>query len=131
VGFSTTTNRGKGLELAVTIPVRTCSEANSHEHWRYRQRRAQIQRGLARQYVFGRLPRLPATVTLTRLAPRKLDSDNLASAMKHVRDGVADAYGVDDRSALYRWDYAQEKAKEYGVRIEVKSTKNTGNYEGL
>ena len=60
-------------------------------------------------------------ITLTRIAPRVLDTDNLASAMKAVRDGVADALGVDDGSSRLTWRYAQEKGKtrEYAVRVEI------------
>lgn len=59
------------------------------------------------------------TITLTRLAPRSLDTDNLQRALKAIRDGVADALGVDDGDARLRWRYAQEQARDYGVRISV------------
>lgn len=64
---------------------------------------------------------MPATVTITRIGKRKLDSDNLAISAKHVRDGIADAYGVDDGSDLYTWNYAQEIGKDYAVRIEIRT----------
>lgn len=104
--------------ISFTIPVRTVSEANAHEHWRPRQKRAKQQRGVALMYAHD-LPPLPAIVMMTRLAPNELDSDNLAGSMKHVRDGIADAYEVDDGDKRYDWRYAQEKSKEYGVRIEI------------
>lgn len=107
----------------IIVPIRTVSEANAHTHWRARQKRAKEQRALARVAVIccntATLLRLPARITLTRLAPRTLDSDNLQGALKHIRDGVADAFGVDDGDERYDWRYAQEKAKEYGVRIEI------------
>ena len=58
-------------------------------------------------------------IELTRLAPRRLDSDNLAGSCKHIRDGIADWFGVDDGDARYQWAYAQEKSKEYGVRVTI------------
>lgn len=58
-------------------------------------------------------------VTLTRLGPRKLDSDNLAGSFKAIRDGVADALGIDDGSELIQWEYRQEKSKECSVVIEI------------
>lgn len=48
-------------------------------------------------------------VTLTRIAPGTLDDDNLRPAMKAVRDGVADALGVDDRDPAVHWQYAQHR----------------------
>ena len=61
------------------------------------------------------------TVTLTRIAPRKLDCDNLRGALKAVRDGVADWLGVDDGSERITWKYAQERGKPkwHSVRVEV------------
>lgn len=120
--------------ISVTIPLRTVSEANRHEHWRARQKRAKGQRTVAELVVraqgrivtkgfglfFTDIIVKPLTVTITRLSPRQLDSDNLASSQKHVRDGVADALGIDDRDPRVTWLYAQEKAKTYGVRIEIR-----------
>lgn len=113
--------------ITVTIPLKTVSEANRHEHWRARQKRAKGQRECARAYtlvhighlgtIFRHVP--PLIVTITRLSARELDSDNLASSQKAVRDGVADALGIDDRDPRVTWIYAQEKAKGYAVRITI------------
>ncbi|HXB28079.1 MAG TPA: hypothetical protein VNV25_25340 [Gemmatimonadaceae bacterium] len=64
---------------------------------------------------------LPVRVTLTRVAPRQLDDDNNQGACKNVRDGIADALGVDDRTPLVIWVYEQRRGKprEYGVEIVV------------
>lgn len=70
----------------------------------------------------------PVVVRLTRIGPRKLDSDNVAGACKAVRDGVADWLDVDDGDETkVRWVYAQRRAvagelwlvKGYGVQIEL------------
>lgn len=125
--------------IFVTIPLKTVSEANSHEHWRARQKRAKGQRDAAGLFVLGESQRRNGyhsswilnggpegtrlhnlVVTITRLSARQLDSDNLASSQKHVRDGVADALGIDDRDPRVRWEYAQEKAKGFAVRIEIR-----------
>lgn len=109
--------------ITTTIPLRTVSESNAHEHWRVRQRRAKEQRGTT-ALVMRSLSRpgpLPLVVTITRIAPRALDSDNLAGSQKHIRDGVADWLGIDDRDPRIEWRYAQERGapKSYAVRIEV------------
>jgi hypothetical protein len=64
-----------------------------------------------------------AVVTFVRLAPRALalDSDNLISCAKHVRDALAVLLGVNDRDPRVEWRVQQEKAKNYGVRIVVKA----------
>jgi len=72
-----------------------------------------------------KLRRHPGTfeVTLTRIAPQELDDDNLARSFKAIRDGIADAVGVDDRSKRFRWKYDQEKGgpKKYSVRIHIET----------
>lgn len=72
---------------------------------------------------FGKAPLPPLKITITRIGPRELDGDNLQGACKHVRDGIADWLGINDRSKLLKWEYAQEKGapKEYGVKIRVET----------
>lgn len=64
---------------------------------------------------------VPCVVTLTRVSAGVLDDDNLAAACKHVRDGIADALGVDDGGRFVRWVYAQRKgpAKVYALKVEI------------
>jgi hypothetical protein len=60
-------------------------------------------------------------VRLTRISPRSLDSDNLESALKSVRDGVANVLGIDDRDPRVRYVVDQRKGEhgESAVRIEL------------
>ena len=108
--------------MTITIPIRLVSVANVREHWAKRAARAKEHRALAN--LFCRLERptpLPVTVRIARISPRPLDDDNLRSACKALRDGIADALGVDDRSPLVTWEYEQErgKPKEYAARIVI------------
>lgn len=113
----------------VTVPVKTVSELNRHEHWRIRAKRAKAQHraiGYAlvanhRAIIFvGKMAKPgPLHVHLTRLSARKLDSDNLAGALKHCRDAVAKFLGVDDgNEAAVSWSVGQERQKGYAVRVE-------------
>ena len=68
---------------------------------------------------------MPVAVILTRVAPRELDGDNLQGSFKSIRDGVADYFGTDDRNPQIEWQYMQEKANDYGVRIEIKELRAT------
>jgi len=97
------------------------SAANLREHWAVRARRTRAQRDAA--FVLGRLlPRwsVPLTIALCRVAPRLLDSDNLASALKGVRDGIADALGVSDApSGGVEWVYSQRRGAPHQHAVEV------------
>lgn len=106
--------------LSFVVPIETKSASNLREHWSARHRRIKAQRQAT---AYRTPPALKAlgpllVVTLTRMSPRQLDDDNLRGALKGVRDQVACALGVDDRSKLVRWEYDQEKG-EPAVRVEV------------
>jgi hypothetical protein len=100
--------------LAFELPIDTLSELNTHEHWTLKARRVKRQRREAHKIclISGKGFKLSETskieITLTRLAPRTLDSDNLVGALKAVRDGVADWLGIDDGSDRIIWNYNQE-----------------------
>lgn len=89
------------------------------------ERRA-VHRCLARQYA-ALTPFVEAMdagrtvcVTLTRLGPRKMDSDNLHGSLKYIRDAIAERFGIDDGDSRFDWMYAQDIRPAYGVRIEIK-----------
>lgn len=111
--------------IEVLIPVRIESVANLREHWAKRANRAKQHRMLAwaelRAADPGRKLSGKVCVTLTRIAPRALDDDNLRSALKAARDGVADWLGVPDNHPAIEWRYGQEKGlpKQYALRIQV------------
>lgn len=113
--------------IDITAPIRAESEANMREHWAKKAARAKRHRSVAWALLreADKEPRLlgPVQVTLTRIAPRELDDDNLRGALKATRDGVADWLGVPDNDPRVRWDYAQDrgKPKVYAVRIEVRT----------
>lgn len=60
------------------------------------------------------------TVTLTRVAERALDTDNVRDAFKSMRDGVADAFGIADNDKRIAFEYRQERGtpSKINVRIE-------------
>ncbi len=61
-------------------------------------------------------------VTLTRFAARALDNDdNLRDAFKSIKDGVCDAFGVDDsnRETRITWVYAPQ-VKEFPSRATIR-----------
>lgn len=113
--------------LSISLPIRTFSEANRRGHWGKGYSQTGDQRPTvamvmrAHANARGLKVKLPCAVKLVRCAPQMLDpGDNLEMSLKHVRDGVADWIGVNDRDdTRVRYEYAQEPTKHYGVRIEV------------
>jgi hypothetical protein len=95
-----------------------------HEHWAVTRRRAQFQRDRVGGTLAWLVPlSSPAwQVTIVRLmGPRAhaMDNDGLVSCAKHVRDGVQDALGLDDRDPRIGWEYRQERAPLHGVRVVI------------
>jgi hypothetical protein len=102
--------------------LQTRTETNNNEFWRKRHSRAKRQLLMTQEALCAVW--LPCTVTLTRIAPRELDTgDNLPSALKHCRDGIADWLGIDDRDPRVTWVYGQRRgaAKYYGVEILIEA----------
>jgi hypothetical protein len=120
--------------MAFTIPIQTVSEANRRDHWAVKAKRVKQQRScaiLSYRLALHSIPRadqpragMSLRITLTRVGPRRLDSDNLASAGKAARDVKAEALEVDDGSPLITWVYAQRRGApgEYGVEVLIQST---------
>lgn len=112
---------------SLTLPLVLESRANFRGHTRSRKHVQDIkQQRYTTKIVLSavaRRPKLPCTIRLVRIAPRKLDKDdNLNMAFKSVRDGICDWLLVDDRDDRIGWDYDQESAstpRTYGCRIEI------------
>lgn len=49
-----------------------------------------------------------------------MDSDGCVGSFKAIRDGIADALGIDDGSERIRWNYEQCPGGEVGVEIRIK-----------
>ena len=117
--------------MTLTIPLRTFSEANLREHWAKKAKRVKAQRFAVAAYwrQWWNNPERekaiapPWCATLTRIAPRPLDSDNLQRSFKAVRDEIAKQLGVNDNSELIEWKYAQRsgKVREYAVEIQIEA----------
>jgi hypothetical protein len=108
----------------ITIPIKTVSGMNAREHYMARSKRVKKERE-AVAWALNGVPRplLPCSVMLTRMSYSSgLDDDNLRSALKGVRDQVAEWIGVDDRYSLQvSYRYAQRRSgapKVFAVKIE-------------
>lgn len=114
--------------MIIQFPLKTWSEANSRVHYMVRSKRRKQQRGTtslvvaAELAIRGRDLKPPVVVTIVRLGPSPgLDDDNLAMSQKAVRDGIADAFGLDDGDSRFTWRYEQRRAKAWGVEIRIEA----------
>lgn len=111
------------------IPIKTLSESNNKEHWSKKRKRHLKHKFVLLAYLRHQPNKitLPCSVTITRIAPRKLDSDRLPVASAHLRDCIADflipglAPGRADGDSRISWHYCQEKGlpKEYAVKFNI------------
>lgn len=126
-------------DVTVRLPVRLASAANLREHWAAKARRVKRERATfslaVRAKVSARLgaevASLGGVVTLTRVAPRRLDDDNLRGAFKAARDAVAAVLGVDDGDPRVRWEYGQrrEGVGVYAVEVAIAANGSGGGEE--
>jgi hypothetical protein len=117
--------------IKFTIPIRVDNPLNGPQG---RSRAAMLgkaakrkkQRTAASLMTISSLPTVdaplgPCVVTLRRVSPRALDGDGLQAALKSVRDGIADALGINDGSDAVTWVYQHRRGKprEYAVEVEI------------
>lgn len=118
--------------MKFTVPIQLRGSLNSREHWAQRAKRVKAERNAVRAcaprpgvwfdaYHAGAGPGW--VVTLTRVAPRELDDDNLVGRLKGVRDEVAALIGVDDGDKRVAWRYQQRKGepRQYAVEVQVEA----------
>lgn len=112
----------------LSVPIRTVNALNAREHPMARSARVKRER-IATAWALRAeriTPATPCVVTLTRCGPtRGLDpGDNLAAALKGVRDAIASWLNVDDgdeREVRYR--YAQRRAPQWSVDIAIREAR--------
>jgi hypothetical protein len=100
-----------------TLNLKTVSESNCSEHWTKKSKRHKQQQFFIRTSFNKEVKnlQLPCKITLTRLANRKLDDDNLVSAFKWIRDQLADcivpgkAKGHADSDPRIKWSIRKNK----------------------
>lgn len=108
------------MPITFRVPIETKSTSNLREHHMARARRVKKQREATTLAMGVWVGEPLLVVTLTRVAPRALDDDNLRGALKAVRDAVAARLRIDDASPLVRWEYTQEKTpRKYAPYVRV------------
>jgi hypothetical protein len=109
--------------LEIEIEMKTDAGPNDRGHFMARARKVKEQRNTVSLFVRAAVHSPPENIvaTLTLICPNEVDDDNVKGRLKAVRDGVADALGINDRSKRYTWKYAQERCARgrFGVRIRL------------
>lgn len=111
--------------MKILIPMKLESTANKRWHWAVKSKHNAEQRAQGKWAVSSNYNKIrnepPFKVKITRIGKRMMDDDNLAISAKALRDGIAEALGVDDGDKkLIAWKYDQKIGKEYGVEVEIK-----------
>lgn len=114
--------------LIFSAPIRIVSEANNRQHWTEKNKR-KIDQSLEILAAYhnaarGKSVQLPVVVTLRRVGPKALDSDNLANGFKACQDQIARMLKIDDGDRTkVRWVYEQRAIgkREYSVEVEINS----------
>jgi hypothetical protein len=125
-------NRQCDIFIRNSATFKVVSEANLGEFWAKKRARVTMQH----KVVFWELRclkpilivKLPCKVIMTRFGAKEMDSDNLISAFKHIRDAIANyirpglAPGKADDDKRITWECKQvivKDRKQQGIRIEI------------
>ncbi len=109
--------------------LRLFSEANLRENWRAKYQRKCAQQELVRAAfrtvrIWDHVD-LPLVITIVRVGPKDLDTDNLAISGKACRDQIAKELQMDDGDKRLTWVYEQRRPKvgeaKYAVVIRIEN----------
>ena len=104
---------------AFEIPLRLSNGLNAREHHFVRAKRVRAERIAVAWMLKGKPPAAPLIVTMTRIAPSAgLDSDNLISSCKALRDQIAQWLGVDDKCPSVQY-VCQQRRGPWAVGIQI------------
>jgi hypothetical protein len=122
------TNSSKNIVKSWILPLKIETAANKWEHWT----KSRLRKKNYLQCLFTIRPEViqiqpPVVISLTRIAPRALDYDNLLHAFKSIRDDITKwifpdkPRGQGDERCGIEFIYSQEKGepKQYAIRIDV------------
>lgn len=121
------------MKIEFSCKVVTKCLANSRSHWRAKAKQVAAERSKIKEaleavlyyeqppFFVGKLLE-PVIIKMIRVAPSKgLDDDNLYSALKGVRDSIAEVLGFkDDSTQMLKFEVGQKTCKKSaGYMVEV------------
>lgn len=115
---STVTRDGDRLVVVLTGLALRLTQ-NSRCHWARKAKVVKHQRWAVFAALRGlTAPTLPATVTIVRVGPRRMDDDGAVASAKGTRDEIARWMALDDGSDEVTWAVKQERGP-YAVRVVI------------
>ncbi len=111
--------------VEIVTPIKLVSESNLREHWFIKHKRRKEYFKALKLVLPSEGILLPCEIHLVRVGKRELDSDNLQSAFKSIRDFIGDylipgkRMGLADNDPRLSWKYSQEKGS-YCIKIIFK-----------
>lgn len=114
--------------VELLLPIKTISEGNCQQTWQVKAKRHRQQQARVKLYMenYRDLIKMPVQITITRIAPRKFDFDNLVFSQKWVLDAICDQLvpglkpgRADGDPRIKKVIYEQEKGKPklYATRV--------------
>lgn len=104
------------FRFRMPLVIESRGNARGHSRWQAKGTKTQRKAGfiIGRAMLTALHDRRPVgaefiVVRLVRVAPYPVDSDNIATCLKPVRDGIADAFGINDRDPRIRYEPDQIK----------------------
>lgn len=109
------------ITLKLLLPICTVSEANQKGNWQAHFKRRAAQKQLAFVFSHNEILKREIDITVSKLTKitcirhgkRRLDDDNLAGSFKHIIDGTANAFGVNDRNIRMFFDQTSKNGEPY------------------
>lgn len=109
--------------IEATIPIRLVSLANLRgKGWQKKHKLVKAARSATRLMLVGQVQPYagPVRVTMTRVGPQLMDTDNNEGALKPVRDEIASLLERDDRPGSGVTFRAQQRVgKTYSVEVTI------------
>jgi len=122
----------------VIIPIKTYSEQNLTEHWSKKARRHKTQQKAVHiallpykhqlQDIFLKIqPGSKFVIVLNRIAPRKMDYDNMVYSFKWIVDqiceninpGLAKGRADDNSYISFQYDQKRGKVNQYAIQLQI------------
>ena len=113
------------VTIIFNLNIQGLNKSNRYSHWGKQAAAKKKQRALscvkvANEMALGNLQKCSSyEVTFLRSGVRLLDDDNFIGGCKHIRDGIADALGIDDGSNKLRFIYLQTKGQRKFLQVNI------------
>lgn len=119
----------------IIVPIQTYSEQNLNEHWSKKAKRHRNQQNIIHIALLPYRSQLlnvkhissKIVIALTRIAPRKMDYDNMIYSFKWIVDqiceiinpGLAKGRADDDTRISFKYDQKKGNVGQYAIQLQI------------